>query len=81
MSIKVLDGITVVSPEDTDSACTIVIEPRMRKAFNEMVQRGTNLWPDAHPVIKELADIITVGVIQQNYQEQNVDQRNKPKVD
>lgn len=35
--------------------------------FKELVQRGTNLWPDAPAEIKWLADIITNGKPMQDY--------------
>ena len=41
--------------------------------FRELVQRGTNLWPDAHPEVKEFADKVTVGHVQQDYQQQAPD--------
>lgn len=50
---------------------TIIITNESVKRFQEMVQRGTNLWPDAHPEIKETADIITTGVILQDYRGQD----------
>ena len=46
-------------------------------AFRELVQRGANLWPDAPPYIKELADIITNnGVVQQDYYAQDTSPKN-----
>ena len=36
-------------------------------AFQELVHRATNLWPDAPPEIKEFADVITNGHILQDY--------------
>lgn len=36
-------------------------------SFRELVQRGANLWPDAPAEIKEFADIITNGKVQQQY--------------
>lgn len=41
--------------------------------FKELVHRATNLWPDAHPEIKEFADKVTVGHVQQRYYEQMTD--------
>lgn len=38
--------------------------------FQELVQRGANLWPDAPPAIKEFADLATTGKVQQDYQVQ-----------
>ena len=35
--------------------------------LQELVQRGSNLWPDAPPQIKKIADIVTSGKIMQNY--------------
>lgn len=43
-----------------DSDFTIVVESaESAKNFREMVQRATNLWPDAPPEIKAFADKIT----------------------
>lgn len=42
-----------------------------REAFKELIQRGANLWPDAPPEIKELADLITSdGRVMQDYAQQ-----------
>lgn len=40
------------------------------KEFKELVQRGTNLWPDASPDIKEFADLVTNGKVLQDYRAQ-----------
>ena len=45
--------------------------------FRELVQRGSNLWPDAPPEIKELADLITIGKIQQDYRSQDTSRKEK----
>lgn len=37
-------------------------------AFKKMVQRGTNLWPDAPVSIKEFADVVTNSQLMQDYQ-------------
>lgn len=37
--------------------------------FKNLIQRGINLWPDASPTMKSIADIITIGTVQQNYYE------------
>lgn len=39
-------------------------------AFIELIQRGANLWPDAPPEIKEIADLVTNGEIMQEYSHQ-----------
>lgn len=38
--------------------------------FKELIQRGSNLWPDAIPEIKEFADIITNDIVLQDYNSQ-----------
>lgn len=37
------------------------------KLFQETIQRGTNLWPDAPAVIKTFADMVTSGKVLQVY--------------
>ena len=37
------------------------------RAFQELIQRGANLWPDAPANIKRIADMITSGVVMQTY--------------
>lgn len=36
-------------------------------AFKKLVQAGSNLEPNTSPAMKELADLVTVGHIQQSY--------------
>lgn len=45
---SIADSIVIIV--DGDDSC---------KNFKELVQRATNLWPDAQPEIKEFADLIT----------------------
>lgn len=40
------------------------------KHFQELIQRGANLWPDAPPEIKEFADLVTNGKVMQDYYRQ-----------
>jgi len=40
------------------------------EAIKQMVHRAVNTWPDAPPEIKELADLVTVGHVQQDYKSQ-----------
>lgn len=40
-------------------------------AFKELIHRGANLWPDAPPAIKQLADLLSHGKILQDYQHQD----------
>lgn len=46
---------------------TIDIPHSLQAPFREMVQRATNLWPDAPPEIKHFADMITNGRPMQDY--------------
>lgn len=55
----------------SDGSACLVVEPQERDAFKELIQRGANLWPDAPPAIKVLADLITNdGVVMQDYYKQ-----------
>lgn len=49
-------GIAVIVDDATDLV-----------AFKELIQRGANLWPDAPPAIKSLADMVTNGKEMQPY--------------
>lgn len=40
-------------------------------------QRACNLWPDAPPQVKAIADVITSGKVLQDYDSQNTDQRKR----
>lgn len=60
-----------------DTAHITIVGAADMKDFKEMVQRGTNLWPDASPRIKAFADLITNGRVLQDYDSQNVDLRKK----
>jgi len=39
--------------------------------FQMLVQRGANLWPDAPPAMKRLADLVTSGKVMQDYDAQS----------
>lgn len=45
----------------------IQIDAGSWKQFQELVHRGSNLWPDASPEMKEFADKVTIGVVLQDY--------------
>lgn len=65
--------ISVVQPYQSDrlqSPAQISIPPQYWPQFQELIQRGSNLWPDASPEIKEFADRVTVGRVQQDYYSQ-----------
>lgn len=58
--------------QTAEDKITVIIEgERSVAAFKELVQRGTNLWPDAIPEIKRAADLVTVGHVQQDYESQD----------
>lgn len=50
----------------------IVIDGESKKEFQELVQRGSNLWPDASAEIKAFADVVTNGQLMQDYHNQTV---------
>lgn len=62
---------------DEEQYAIIISGSESVRRFKELVQRGTNLWPDAHPEVKEFADRVTVGHVQQKYHEQATDQRKR----
>lgn len=66
----------VQRPQDPDEA-GITLQSDVRiycaadwKHFQELIQRGSNLWPDAPPEIKEFADLVTNGKVMQDYYRQ-----------
>lgn len=58
-AVKQLSSFSITVTGDADIA-----------AFKQLIQRGANLWPDAPPEIKEFADLVTTGQVQQNYRAQ-----------
>lgn len=68
-----------VSPElnaqDEITQVHITVPGTDWKRFQEMVQRGTNLWPDAPDYIKKAADLITSGKVMQPYETMNGESR------
>lgn len=65
---------------DTGKEMFISLNEKHLAAFKKLIQRGANLWPDAPPYIKDLADIITNdGVIQQNYYAQDTSPKDTEK--
>lgn len=53
----------------TSDTLVVVVPIACREKFNELIHRGANLWPDAPPYIKELADNVTNGFPLQNYRD------------
>lgn len=70
-----LSVIQVVSFHVPGAHAAIVVPDEHKAAFAQLIQRGSNLWPDAPPAIKEFADLVTTGKVLQKYEEQNKDQR------
>jgi hypothetical protein len=64
------DWIDVYGLADSKAYLNIQVPPELREAFAAMVHRAANLWPDAPAAIKEFADMVTEGKIQQDYQKQ-----------
>ena len=42
--------------------------PALIEGVKELLQRGANLWPDAMPEVKGLADLVTNGRLMQEYE-------------
>lgn len=47
------------------------------EAFKILVQRALNCWPDAHPELKELGDMLMHGRILQDYYAHRTDIKKK----
>lgn len=61
---------TILVDNQQPYAVHIHIDDENWKSFQELVQRGSNLWPDAPPEIKEFADMVTSGMVMQDYYRQ-----------
>lgn len=51
----------------TDEYSLQINSAELNVAFKELVRRGLNCWPEAHPELKELGDILDHGRILQDY--------------
>lgn len=56
----------------------VEIPTHLLPAFQRMVNKACNCWPDAPPEIKTFADLITNGQVYQDYRLQNTDQKQRP---
>lgn len=74
--ITVNPHIALIDSYETVTGYTVVINEASIDKFKELVQRATNLWPDAPPEIKEFADLITNGKVLQNYHSQDISRKN-----
>lgn len=71
------DAIQVVQLA-TGGATLVSIPPALLPAFKELVFRGTNLWPDAKPEIKDFADVLMYGKPLQDYKGQDTSKEVSP---
>lgn len=63
---------SIILYDDTEPyAVHVHIYDENIEMFKELVQRATNLWPDAPAEIKEFADLVTNGRIMQDYRAQS----------
>jgi len=62
--------VTILVDNQQPYAVHIHIDDENWKSFQELIQRGANLWPDAPPEIKEFADLVTNGKVMQDYYRQ-----------
>jgi hypothetical protein len=87
MSRRENPGIRVIKHHAGEGGCDnrrIIIEVEgdaSIRQFQELVQRATNLWPDAHPEVKEFADIVTEGRVLQDYKTNEAYKLNASKKD
>jgi hypothetical protein len=61
--------VTIVVDISEPHAVHIHIDDENWKMFQELVHRAANLWPDAPAEIKRFADEVTIGHVQQEYQD------------
>ncbi len=54
-----------------DGSILISVPSANAKEFRELVQRGSNLNPDASAWMKEFADLVTSGEVKQDYYAQS----------
>ncbi len=54
-----------------DGSMLIAIPLDHRAEFQQLVQRGSNLNPDASAWMKEFADLVTTGEVKQDYYAQS----------
>lgn len=59
-----------ILPSSHSDTLLLTISDESLPAFRELIQRGANLWPDAPPEIKQLADLVTSGQVMQDYSSQ-----------
>lgn len=72
MSIKVSRLTEPASPQEGEGQWTVGMQINFDSnesfvAFSEMVRRALNCWPDAHPELKELGDMLMHGKVLQDY--------------
>lgn len=58
-------------PQYEERPFIVTITPESWIHFQELVQRGANLWPNAPPEIKAFADLVTTGQVLQDYKTQD----------
>lgn len=60
----------IVHTLSTNDTLVVVVPKELRKEFNDLVQRGANMWPDSSPSMKEFADMVTSNQVMQDYHSQ-----------
>jgi hypothetical protein len=53
------------------------VQGDMIEPFKELVRRSLNCWPDAHPALKELGDMLMHGEVLQDYYASRTDLKKK----
>lgn len=67
--------LVITTQETMVTGYGVIITPESWKSFQQLIQRGANLWPDAPPEIKEFADLVTNGEVLQDYKSQDTSQK------
>ncbi len=72
MSIEALynSNYTIAVYKHSVHGVSIDIKPELLPAFLDLVQRAMNTWADAPPELKEFADLLLDGKVQQDYHSQ-----------
>lgn len=60
--------VTPIGDKKKPVGFAVVVDAEDMAAFQQMVHRATNLWPDAPISIKEFSDEVIHGEHMQNYQ-------------
>lgn len=64
----------IVSADDV--VCLTIIGPTMKKHFTNLIAKGLNTYDQAHPLLKEMYDLLEHGRVLQDYKNQGLKRHN-----